>query len=317
MAEQVVGIPSAVASAFELTSITSEVDGFRLQAYHWPAARALEGVVVLAHGAAEHAGRYARFAEALAEQGFEIWALDHRGHGRSPGPNGLGEIGRGGWDALVADIAQLVRAARETKPDAPLALIGHSMGAFAAQHFCTEFSTLIDAVVLSGTTAFDFADDARELPALDFNAAFAPVRTGYDWLSRDAAEVDKYIADPLCGFEVVLPVFSVDDLRRLSAAKALANIRAELPMLLVAGEMDPLNARLAGARRLEQKFRAAGVQQVDSRYYEGGRHEMLNEINRDEVTRDIVDWLKTVLRSEAVRHSYIRYSGSRTQVKPG
>jgi alpha-beta hydrolase superfamily lysophospholipase len=312
MAERVVEFQAAIQSEFELTS---EVDGFRLQGYRWPAraTRALEGVVVLAHGAAEHAGRYARFATALGEQGFETWAVDHRGHGRSPGQKGLGDIGTGGWDALVADIAQLVRTARAANPDMPLALIGHSMGAFAAQHFCTQYSSLVDAVLLSGSTAFDFADDVEQLPALDFNAAFAPVRTFYDWLSRDTAEVDKYIADPLCGFEVLLPVFSVHDLRRLSAADALANIRAELPMLLVAGEMDPLNARLSGVRRLEQKLRDAGVQQIESRYYEGGRHEMLNEINREEVTRDIVDWLNTVLRSTAVRNSYIRYSGSRSK----
>jgi alpha-beta hydrolase superfamily lysophospholipase len=312
MAEQGVGIAAAIQSEFDFTS---EVDGFRLHGYRWPATRALEGVVVLAHGAAEHAGRYARFATALGEQGFETWALDHRGHGRSPGPKGLGDIGSAGWDGLVADIAQLVRTARAANPDMPLALIGHSMGAFAAQHFCTEYSSLVDAVLLSGSTTFDFADDVTELPMPDFNAAFAPVRTFYDWLSRDTAEVDKYIADPLCGFEVLLPVFTVHDLRRLSAASALANIRADLPMLLVAGEQDPLNARLSGVRLLEQKLRDAGVQKIESRYYEGGRHEMLNEINREEVTRDIVDWLNTVLRSSAVRNSYIRYSGPRSQVE--
>jgi alpha-beta hydrolase superfamily lysophospholipase len=314
MAEQVVVLPAAIGSEFVFTS---EVDGFRLQGYRWPAARALEGVVVLAHGAAEHAGRYARFATALGEQGFETWALDHRGHGRSPGPKGLGDIGTGGWDGLIADIAQLVRMAREANPETPLALLGHSMGAFAAQHFCTEYSALVDAVVLSGSTYFEFPDDMHELPAFDFNAAFAPLRTQYDWLSRDVAEVDKYIADPLCGFEVLLPVFSVGDLRRLSAPAALANIRADLPLLLVAGEMDPLNARLLGLQLLEQKLRDAGVTQIASRYYDGGRHEMLNEINRDEVTRDIIDWLGTVLRSQAVRQSYIRYSGSGSQAQSG
>ena len=216
MAEQAVKVPASVLSEFDLIS---DVDGFRLHAYRWPALRALEGVIVLAHGAAEHAGRYARFAHALGQQGFETWALDHRGHGKSPGPNGLGDFGSAGWDGLIDDIAQLVRMARDAQRDVPLALIGHSMGAFAAQHFCTQYSTLIDAVVLSGSTTFDFPDDVTELPAIDFNAAFVPVRTFYDWLSRDAAEVDKYVADPLCGFEAVLPEVDVEREGRTNAER--------------------------------------------------------------------------------------------------
>ena len=308
MAEpQLKDIRVAGQSEFELTS---EVDGFRLHGYRWQGASAPEGVVVIAHGAAEHAGRYARFAGALVEQGLEAWALDHRGHGKSPGPKGLGDTGRGGWDGLVADIAQVVGEAAQANPNTPVALFGHSMGAFAAQHFCTKYSELIDAVVLSGTTDFEFPPELRELPAIDFNAAFAPTRTFYDWLSRDNAEVDKYIADPLCGFEVLLPVFTVDDLRKLSAPDAIARIRPNLPVLMLAGEMDPLNARLTLLARLEQKLRDAGVQHLDTLYYEGGRHEMLNEINRDQVTQDVIRWLQTTLRSLEVRQSFIRYSGS-------
>jgi alpha-beta hydrolase superfamily lysophospholipase len=295
-------------SEFELIS---EVDGFRLHGYRWQPASAPEGVVVIAHGAAEHAGRYARFAEALTGQGLETWAIDHRGHGKSPGPKGLGDTGRGGWDGLIADIAQVVREAAQSNPNLPLALFGHSMGAFAAQHFCTKYSDLIDAVVLSGTTSFELPPDMRELPAFDFNAAFVPARTPYDWLSRDNAEVDKYIADPLCGFDVLLPVFSADDLRNLSAAEALANIRSSLPVLLLAGDMDPLNGKLFMLQHLEEKLRKAGIQHIDTQFYEGGRHEMLNEINRDQVITDVIGWLKTTLRGQQeVRQSFIRYSGS-------
>lgn len=308
MAEQAVRVPAAVASEFVLRS---DVDGFRLQAYRWPTARALEGVIVVAHGSAEHALRYSRLATALAEQGFETWAIDHRGHGRSPGANGLGDFGTARWDGLIADIAQLVRTARAEQRDAPLALLGHSMGAFAAQHFCTLHSELIDAVVLSGTTCFELPEELTEMPTFDFNAGFAPPRTPYDWLSRDEAEVDKYIADPACGFEAVAYPFSVQDLRNLSAPAALANIRGDLPLLLLAGDKDPLNAGLFMLQLLEQKLRAAGLEQIDKRFYEGGRHEMFNEINRDEVTGDLIDWLKTTLRSTAVRESFIRYSGSR------
>ena len=308
MAEQAVRVQAGVASEIELRS---EVDGFRLKGFRWTTAATPEAVVVLAHGAAEHVGRYERFAQALADQGFETWAVDHRGHGRSPGPKGLGDFGSAGWDGLIEDIAQVLRIARDAHRAHPLVLIGHSMGAFAAQHVCTRHSQLVDAVVLSGSTTFDFPDDVRELPLIDFNAGFAPARTPYDWLSCDPEEVDKYLADPFCGFEVVPPPFGVDDLRRLSAPEALANIRPDLPLLLAAGEQDPLNARLVLLQRLEQKLRDAGVRQIDTRYYQDARHEILNEVNRDEVTRDIIDWLKSTLRSNVVRESFIRYAGSR------
>jgi alpha-beta hydrolase superfamily lysophospholipase len=290
--------------------IFSEIDGLRLQGYRWSPTRPAESLLVISHGAAEHAGRYARFAHFLNQQGVETWALDHRGHGRSPGPAGLGDLGSGGWDGLISDIAQLVRLAREASPNLPLALFGHSMGAFAAQHFCAEHSSLIDAVVLSGSTAFDFPDDMQQLPPFEPNLAFEPARTPYDWLTRDEAEVDKYVADPLCGFEAVRPVFTIHDLRRLSAPETLAKIRSNLPVLLIAGDRDPLNLSLFGLHRLEEKLRAAGVEQIDSRFYEGGRHEMLNELNRDEVMRDVMAWLRNVLTGAAVHHSYIRFSGS-------
>ena len=272
--------------------LISEVDGFRLHGDRWKAGSKPEAVIVIAHGAAEHAGRYERFAAALSAQGFETWAIDHRGHGRSPGPKGLGDTGAGKWDGLIDDIAQLVREARRAVPHAPVILFGHSMGAFAAQHFCTKYSASIDAVVLSGSTYFDLPAELRELPAFNFNAAFQPERTPYDWLSRDLAEVDKYIADPLCGFEAVAPVFTADDLRHLSAPSALAQIRPDLPVLLLAGDMDPLNGKLALLNVLQQKLREAGVQHIDTLYYEGGRHEMLNELNRDQVMADVIKWLK-------------------------
>jgi alpha-beta hydrolase superfamily lysophospholipase len=307
MVQEAVKVPALVAQDLELVS---EVDGLRLQAYRWKPARAAEGVVVVSHGAAEHAGRYARFAHFLGQQSLETWALDHRGHGRSPGPNGLGDTGSGGWDGLIADIAQLVRLARATTPNVPLALFGHSMGAFAAQHFCAEYSSLIDAVVLSGSTAFDFPEDMDALPEFLPNLAFEPARTPYDWLSRDDTEVDKYLADPLCGFETVQPVFTIGDLRRLSAPETLRKVRDNLPVLLIAGDRDPLNMSLMGLQRLAEKLREGGVQQIDSRFYAGGRHEMLNELNRDEVMRDIVAWLRAAFGGTTVHHSYVRFSGS-------
>lgn len=275
----------------ETFEFQSDVDAFALQGYRWPCLDA-RGVVVIAHGAAEHALRYDRFATALVERGYEVWALDHRGHGRSRGPQGLGDFGKGGWDALVADILQLVRRARAQTGTQRLTLFGHSMGSFAAQQLVLDHSGEIDALVLSGSGAREAPREGAPPPAPP-NAAFEPARTPYDWLSRDEAEVDRYIADPLCGFEAQSgrPRDRGVSFTRIMEASSFGGVRPDLPILFVSGDRDPIGRNLEGLHLLEQRYRAAGVARIDTRYYPGGRHEMLNEINRDEVTADIIAWL--------------------------
>ena len=264
----------------------SRVDGWKIHAYRWPC-DAARGVVVISHGMAEHALRYARFAATLNAAGYDAWAMDHRAHGRTLGPDGFGDFGEGGFDALVDDIDQLIEIAAAERPGLPIVLFGHSMGAGAAQQFAPRGSGKIAALILSGTT-LRHPDE----PIVPFNDAFEPARTAYDWLSRDEAEVDKYIADPLCGFEgqTVKNGFKRNDRRRVDPDR-LERIRADLPVLLVAGDADPVNRGLKGIEYLEQKWREAGVQRIDRQIYAGGRHEMLNEINRDEVTRNIIEWI--------------------------
>lgn len=281
----------------------STIDAFPIQGYVWRV-NDPRAVVAISHGAAEHALRYERFALALNAAGIEVWACDQRGHGQSPGTAGLGDFGEGGWDALVADIGQLIELVRDEHPQLPVILFGHSMGSFAAQQFCLQGSDRIDALVLSGSTA---PEARRRAPASargarpGFNASFEPGRTQYDWLSRDEAEVDKYIADPLCGFESRARQATPSrwDPDRLADAQALRGIRGDLPVLLVAGDQDPINRNLEGLRILERRWHEAGVKRIDTQYYEGGRHEMLNEINRDEVTQDIVGWLDEIVKGKS------------------
>ena len=273
----------------------SDADGLTIYTHHWPAFGDTKGMLVIAHGAAEHGARYARFAAALGQAGYETWAVDHRGHGRSPGPGGLGDTGKGGWEALVADIAQVAGMARKANPRVPIALFGHSMGSFAAQQCCAEHEALFDALVLSGSAGFDFPDELDVLPELDFNAGFQPSRTPYDWLSRDSAEVDKYVEDPLCGFEAVRPVYDLPILRKVFSAETMGKLASGLPVLLLSGDKDPLNFGLLLTQRLEEKLHEAGVKQVDKLVYADGRHEMLNEVNRDEVMSDVIAWLSKVL----------------------
>jgi alpha-beta hydrolase superfamily lysophospholipase len=277
----------------------SAVDGMSIQSYVWKAT-APRAIVVIAHGAAEHALRYDRFARALNAAGIEVWAMDHRGHGQSAGPEGLGDFGAGGWDALVADVGQLIGLARAAHPALPLALFGHSMGSSAARQFAPDGSHTIDALVLSGAGARIPPREGEAAPPIpSANSAFEPgARTDYDWLSRDETEVDLYIADPLCGFNMqrVRNPASRANLAVLADPERLRKIRPDLPVLFVAGDKDPVNRNLEGLHLLEKWWRDAGVQRIDTLYYAGGRHEMLNETNRDEVTADILAWLtKTLL----------------------
>lgn len=273
----------------------SDVDGFSLQGFVWERSGP-KGLIVIAHGAAEHSQRYGRFARALNAAGFEVWSLDHRGHGESPGPEGLGDFGEGGWDALVADIGQFVRLAKQAHPGLPVVLFGHSMGSAAAQQLAPDVSGEIAGLILSGSSARMGRREGDPPAPFAPNAAFEPARTPYEWLSRDPAEVDKYIADPMCGFETRTSQRSGRaDASRLTEPARLARIRHDLPCLFVAGTKDPINRDMEGLYELQRIWNEAGVKQIDTLYYKDGRHEMLNETNRDEVTTDIVRWLNGVV----------------------
>lgn len=278
----------------------SKVDGTRVFAYAWEV-EAPKALVVIAHGHAEHALRYRRFAAALNAAGFDAWAMDHRGHGATSGPKGLGDYGEGGWDGLVADIHQLVAIAHEERPGLKVVLLGHSMGAAAAQQFTPDGSRTIDALILSGSTAREVPKPGEKASNVltSINAPFEPARTPYDWLSRDEAEVDKYIDDPLSGADK-WPAENRNrpnraDPFRLADPEVLKQIRPDLPVLFVAGDADPINNGLKGLHLLEERWKGAGVRSIDKLYYAGGRHEMLNETNRDEVTADIIAWLGKTL----------------------
>lgn len=277
------------------STFRSAQDGLTITAYEWPVDDPSAPIIQIAHGLAEHAPRYARLAKALNDAGFRVAANDHRGHGATI-DNTPGDFGAAGFTALWHDIAQYGRLLREQYPDSTLYLIGHSMGSFAAQELLPEFSELYDAVVLSGSTAIDvMAAGLADAPAGDlsaFNVGFEP-RTGYEWLSRDVEEVDAYVADPLCGFD--LPAATTPSLfaggDRLADPTELAKIRADLPILLISGSDDPLSGSGQLTEMVGHRYREAGVADVTVTIYPGARHEVFNETNRDEVTADLIAWL--------------------------
>jgi alpha-beta hydrolase superfamily lysophospholipase len=264
---------------------------------HWPASGAARAVVQISHGMGEHSGRYARLAAALGAAGYDIYAHDHRGHGRSArSAREFGHFGADGWNALVDDMVTVGHAIDAGTGGEPRVLLGHSMGSFALQQYLLDHSAEIVAAVLTGTSAIDAIfgslDPDTSLDRMPGNEAFEG-RTDFDWLSRDAAEVDRYIADPACGFSP--DANALGDMAAATArtvdADTLRSIRADLPILLMSGSADPLSGAMALVELVAQRYRDAGVRDVTVLGYEGARHEVFNETNRDEVTSELIDWL--------------------------
>lgn len=289
----------------EETTLTYEspTDGMSVAARTWGPDDGAEprAIVQLAHGMGEHSDRYARLAEALVDQGYTVYAADHRGHGKTAGDTSRhGDLGDGGWAALVDDVRELGRIAKEQNPGKKLALIGHSMGSFATQQLILDHSSEVDAVVLSGSTAVDIVagqlDPDAETDLSAFNEPFEH-RTGYEWLSRDEAEVDKYVADEACGFGLN-PAGTrgmIEGAMLTGDAERIAGIRSDLPTFIASGDQDPLAVGGDLIRLLESRYREAGLEDVEVVLYHDARHEILNETNRDQVTADILAFLQRSL----------------------
>jgi alpha-beta hydrolase superfamily lysophospholipase len=268
------------------------------------------GVVLISHGASEHSGRYDRFARALNAARFSAVALDHRGHGRTASSTGRGVMGPGGGNAVVGDLHELRTTAESALDrDVPVFLFGHSMGSLIALAYLVRhadglagsvlcgFPTGIDEAASLGPVLQAFGDaGVRDQPIDNLlgnnNAPFEPARTSFDWLSRDADEVDRYIADPMCGDDNPLTYgFLIDLFDVVAPARGqLASIRC--PVFVIAGDHDPAAAMGVHATTLADALEADGVD-VDVALYEGARHELLNEVNRDQVTTDIIGWLQS------------------------
>ena len=290
-----------------------------LYVHQWLPATPVRAGVLLAHGMAEHAGRYQRLGEALSGAGFALYAHDQRGHGRTAEHGTLGLFAtENGWNTVVNDLGLLNQHIGQQHPGVPVFLFGHSMGSYIAQAYLLHHSGSLQGAILSGSNFQPPAlyRTARQIARLEgwrqgplgrsglidflsfgsFNKAFKPNRTAFDWLSRDPAEVDKYVDDPLCGFRCCnrLWIDLLTGLEQISRPRNLAQIDPNLPILVIGGECDPVSAGkrlkdLTGALRL------SGNQHVHLRLYPQARHELLNETNRDEVTAQLLDWLESTL----------------------
>lgn len=296
-------------------------DGAKLFVYRWlPDFGNGNAIIHIAHGLAEHAGRYERLAEALTDNGYLVFANDQRGHGRTaPSSEETGHFAdSNGWERILKDIQQLCQFEKSQYPIHPLILFGHSMGSLVAQHLATQ--NLFDAVALSGANGNVSAlvhvgklitriERARlgkrgksellnNLSFDAFNKAFKPNRTSFDWLTRDEDEVDKYIADPMCGFlcSTQLWVDMLDAITEAAKPEFRARIPKQLPIYLFSGSRDSANQEGRGSTALAEYYRSIGLEKVSYRIFAEARHETLNETNREEVTEHLIDWLNAITK---------------------
>jgi len=302
-------------------------DRSRVFVNQWLPAAAPRAVILLAHGMAEHSARYARLAQTLCDAGYGVYAPDLRGHGKTAENATLGHFADDdGWCKVLGDLASLNQHIGQQHPGTPLILLGHSMGSYLAQAYLLHHSASLQAAVLSGSNfqpvalyraarVVARAERLRQgktgrsaliewLSFGSFNKKFRPVRTRFDWLSRDSAEVDLYAQDPLCGFRCTnqLWIDLLGGLQQISKASNLAQIDPGLPLLVIGGECDPVSEgkRL---KDLAEALRQAGCQQVQLTVYPQARHEVFNESNRDEVIADLLAWLDETLRNPRAHRS--------------
>ena len=282
-----------------------------------------KAVMVIAHGMAEHKERYNEFATFLAEKGYAVFVHDHLGHGQSVSDDDhLGFFGEtDGWKTLVEDCHVVIEYAREVFQDKPVVLFGHSMGSFIARAYTQLHPLTLDGAVFCGTSgpnpaagiAVKLADfiarnkgnmyrsDFINIVAFGtYNKKIKPHRTDFDWLTRDDKIVDKYVADKYCGFLFTAcgyrDLFSV--LKYVSAKSWYAGVRKNLPMFIISGDADPVGEYGVGVKTVISELKKTGHTNVESKIYKGGRHEILNETDRQIVMNDVLDWLDNLIQTD-------------------
>lgn len=274
-------------------------------------------VVQIAHGIAEHIDRYRPFMEFLADNGFVAAGNDHLGHGKSirvPKEQGF-FAEKDGWWRVVDDMDKLHGIMSKEYPELPYVLFGHSMGSFLTRTYLIKHPDRYDAVILSGTGHQSPAlvlggnaaasvmaklngamGDGAKLDSLAFGTYLSKIenpRTKFDWLSRDTEQVDKYISDPLCGFVGKIGLYRdmMQGIKFITSEKNIAQMNKEKPVYFMSGDGDPVGDYGKGVERAYKAFCNAGLHDVFMRLYPGGRHEMLNETNKEQVYQDILNWL--------------------------
>ena len=280
-------------TALPIVRIYTDAQGIDITFYEWPVAQP-KGCVQLVHGLGEHARRYDHLAAALNRAGFSVYADDHRGHGAT----GLrmtaegttkkqGNLGKGGTAAVFEGVRQLSHIIVGENPEEPLVLLGHSWGSMIAQRIFNKYSDEYDGLVLSGSSILI----PGLVPSSGFNKKWnkRPDASGYEWLSRDEEVGREFLADPKNFPETAIQVFGITNTAKLMGTPS-KQIDSHVPILIMAGTADPLGGE-KGNKKLLDAYRKAGAIDVELVVYHDARHEVFNEINKDEVIGDLVAWL--------------------------
>ncbi len=292
-------------------------DGFNIKYLSWDNVNNPKAIVLIVHGMQEHIKRYTRFAKALNESGYIVIGHNQRGHGNSvKSIDDLGFIeSKEGWKILIEDIASMMKLAKERHPGLAVYVFGHSMGSFVAREYSAKYSGDINGLICSATGAnpgmlgqimlkvaqVQVLLKGPKSPShlIDginskyFLKRLKAIRTNVDWLSRDINEVDKYVLDKYCGnvvsnrFYVDLFTSSINTNKR----SVINKVRKDLAILLVSGDNDPIGNYGKGIKKVYKAMSTSGIIDLTMKLFEGGRHELLNEKNRDEVYKYIINWI--------------------------
>ncbi len=297
----------------------NSTDGEKIFVYKWLPDSQPWMILNIVHGMAEHAARYEDFARFLTDNGIGVYAMDLRGHGKTAGT--MDKFGffapKDGWKKVLEDIHSLVKIISHEWKGLPIVMLGHSMGSLFTRAYIAKYPDTLDGAILSGTSGQSgflvsagktiaklqgiFAGKTKPSKLLnnmtfqDYNKAFRPNKTEFDWLSRDSQQVKKYIDDPWCG-GVVSNSFYYDLLslvQFINRPETYLSTPKEMPILMFSGEKDPVGDFGKGVKKVYDKYLKSGIKNITLKLYPDGRHEMLNEINRKEVYEDVLDWLKT------------------------
>lgn len=294
-------------------------DGTETHCYKWVPEEKAEpkAVVQISHGMVEHTGRYESFAKKLVNSKYAVFGNDHRGHGKTAdSEEDLGHLAdENGWELAVEDMHRLTNRIKEDFPNIPTFLFGHSMGSFLTRDYIWKYGEDIDGVILSGTGGDPGpiakiglfiskiqiifsgkkwrSDFLNNLIFDDYNSNFEPNRTDFDWLSREESEVDKYIEDSFCGFVPTAKFFQdlFGGLEKIHKQENIEKTPADLPIYLISGEKDPVGGFKEGVKEVYDLYDKVGIKDLNYRFYQGARHELLHETNKREVIEDIIDWL--------------------------
>ncbi|HGM1124038.1 TPA: lysophospholipase [Clostridioides difficile] len=293
-------------------------EGLDIYTYKWEDEniKKPKAVIQIAHGMAETAQRYETFAKVLTKNGYIVYINDHRGHGKTAKIiENVGHLAeKEGFRCLVEDMYTLTNIIKKENEDLPIYLFGHSMGSFASQRYIMDYGNNLSGLILCGSNGkqgiilnlahliinreikkYRRRSRSNKINDLIFGGQIIRrnEKTKFDWLSRDKEQVEKYINDPFCGVVCSCGFFYdlVQGLKEIEDKENLKKVPLDIPIYIISGDKDPIGKNGKGVLRLRDRYIKLGVKDVTCKLYKDGRHELLNEINKEEVFEDIICWL--------------------------